>query len=83
MYEVIGLERLDYTNKNNRRVTGYRVHFVYDPPKGAVNFEGKCCDSVYCNDDVFSGSGIAVGSPVMPVYDKWGRCNGFMESPLD
>lgn len=82
MYEVIGIERLDYTNKNNRRVTGYRVYFTYDPPGEAVGYEGKCCDSVYCSDAIFTGAGIAVGSPAMPVYDKWGRCNGFMESSV-
>lgn len=82
MYEVVGLERVDYENKSGRRVTGWRVHYVFDlPERGNPNEGGRGCDTCYCSDLVFADAGITVGSPAMPVYDKRGRVVGFMASP--
>lgn len=82
MYEIIGIERVQYKSKSGREVSGYAVYFNYDPPEGALNYQGRLCDDCFVGDDLFAKSGITVGSPAMPVYDKRGRVTGFMESPL-
>lgn len=79
MYEIVGIERLDYDNKQGRHVTGYRVHFTYDLPSGGEH-AGKAVDSVYLSDALFVQCGVSVGDAAMPVYNKYGRCQGFMES---
>lgn len=80
MYEIIGIRRIDYKNKSGRHISGYEVNYTYDYSEGYG--DGKACDSTFVNDDVFARSGITVGSPSMPVFDKRGRCTGFMESPM-
>lgn len=80
MYEVIGIERLDYQNKQGNNVRGYRIYFTFDLDEKAVGNRGKACDSVFLGDDAFSNAGIDVGSPAMPIYNKYGRCTGFMEA---
>lgn len=82
MYEVVGIQRLDYTNKSGKHVQGYRVHFTYDFDPRDGESRGKACDSVYLSSDVFAECGVDVGSPAMPVYNKFGRCTGFVDSPL-
>lgn len=79
MYEVIGIERLNYKNRDGKQVTGYRVHFTYDLPTGGEH-NGKAADNVYLSDSAFVQCGVGVGDPARPVYNKYGRCIGFMES---
>lgn len=78
MYLIEGIERLDYKNKQERRVTGYRVHFTYDLPAGGEH-SGRACDSVFLSDSSFVQCGVSVGDSAIPVYNKFGRCTGFME----
>ena len=78
MYQIIGIERLDYNNKQGKHVTGYRVHFTFDLPAGGEH-DGKAADSVFLSDSVFVQSGVHVGDSAIPVYNKYGRCQGFME----
>lgn len=79
MYEIIGIQRMDYTNKNDRRVTGYKVYFTYDLPPGGEH-NGKAADSAFLSDSAFVQSGVGVGDPAMPIYNKYGKCTGFVES---
>ena len=80
MYEIIGIQRVDYENKNNRRVTGYKVFFSYDLPSYGGENSGKAADSVFLSDSLFAQSGVSVGDPAQPIYNKYGRCTGFVES---
>lgn len=79
MYEIIGIQRVDYRNKNDREIKGYKVFFAYDLPAGGEH-SGKAADSVYLSDSLFIQCGISVGDPAMPVYNKYGKCTGFVES---
>ena len=78
MYRIIGIERLDYHNKKGKHVTGYRVHFTFDLPAGGER-DGQAADSVFLSDPLFVQSGVHVGDQAIPVYNKYGRCTGFME----
>lgn len=78
MYVIEGIERLNYTNKSGRAVSGYRVHFSYDLPKGGEH-DGRAVDSVFLSDSAFLQSGVHVGDAACPVYNKYGRCTGFMD----
>lgn len=80
LYEIIGIQRMDYENKNNRRVTGYKVFFSYDLPALGGENSGKAADSVFLSDSLFVQCGVAVGDAAMPIYNKYGRCTGFVES---
>lgn len=82
MYEIIGIERINYTNKSGRDISGYGVYFTYDPPVGALNFQGRLCDQCFVGDAIFERAQISVGSLSMPVYDKRGHVTGFVESPV-
>lgn len=80
MYEIVGIRRVDYVSKKTQKpVKGYEVHFLYDSPEGVEGYEGRMSDLVFVNDSVFTSSGIAVGSIARPVYNKFGRCEGFVE----
>lgn len=78
MYNVVGIERVEYVNKSGKEVRGYRVHFTFDLDEGAGN-SGKAVDTVFLSDSLFVQSGVRVGDQAMPVYNKYGRCTGFME----
>lgn len=80
MYEIIGIERVDYVSKKTGNpVKGYRVYFTYDFVEGGGG-RGKGCDACFCNDSLFAECGIDIGSPAMPVYNRQGRLTGFVES---
>lgn len=78
MHMIEGLERLDYKNKSGRSVTGWRIHFSYDFPEGGEH-DGRAVDSVFLSDTAFVRAGLHVGDSAMPLYNKYGRCTGFMD----
>lgn len=78
MYMIEGIERRVYTNKNNRQVSGWRVHFSYDLPEGGEH-DGRAVDTVFLSDTDFLRAGVHVGDAAMPIYNKYGRCTGFMD----
>ena len=67
-YEVVGIEVIDYVNKQNRRVQGVRVHCSYL----LDNCEGICVENFYLSADKFNDS-IKIGCIVSPNYNKYGN----------
>lgn len=66
--ELVGIEKIDYVNKNNVRINGSRLHFVFEDKK----VEG-CATEI-----VFAGSGIDVsnlkiGNKYNILYNKFGK----------
>ena len=69
MYEVIGIEHRQYTNKQGRFVSGYNLYFTF--PKR--NMDGVATHSEWCRDDVVQDSGVAVGDKVDLLYNRYGK----------
>lgn len=69
MYNVIGLEHRQYTNKQGRQVSGYNLYVTYDKD----NMDGIACFSEWCSDALIQDSGIAVGDNVELLYNRFGR----------
>lgn len=68
MYNVIGLESVDYLNKSGKRVQGVKVHTQYRSEK----CDGVCVESFYVNIDNWSND-VKLGSNVEPLYNKYGK----------
>lgn len=77
---MIGIERVEYTSNSGKRVEGYRVYFTYDLPSNGGESSGKAADRVFLSNSLFVQCRINVGDPAMPIYNKYGRCTGFLES---
>ena len=69
MYEVIGIEHRQYTNKQGRLVSGYNLYFTFSKR----NMDGVACQSEWCRDDVVQDSGVAVGDKVDLLYNRYGK----------
>ena len=65
MYTVEGIERVDYTNKANKRVRGVKLHCSYVKE----NVSGICVDSFYLPEDRYNVT-VELGDNVEPLYDK-------------
>ena len=50
--KIIGIERVDYTNKAGIAVKGYRIHGFN--PMNAKYGQGYSCVSLYANDKCFA-----------------------------
>lgn len=69
MYNVVGLENVDYSNKVGKRVQGIRVHCTFEKPDKCF---GVCVESIYISRDKFDDS-IEVGCKIEPFYNKYGQ----------
>lgn len=69
MYEVIGLEHRQYTNKQGRQVSGYNI-FVTFEKKG---MDGIACFADWCSDAAVKDSGVCVGDKVNLLYNRYGK----------
>ena len=69
MYEVIGIEHRQYTNKQGRFVSGYNLYLTFSK----INMDGVACLSEWCREDVVKDSGVAVGDKVELFYNRFGK----------
>ena len=70
--KLIGIQRVDYTNKGGSRVLGYRLHLSI--PASRNDCIGEITDRVFVSDSVFSMSDhLAVGDEVSIAYNKYGK----------
>ena len=65
---VIGIEMVDYVNKQNKRVQGVKIHGTYEKD----NCVGVCVDSFYLSDDKYEDN-VELGDLVEPLYNKYGN----------
>lgn len=71
MYRILGIEKLDYVNKNNKRVLATNLHCENLDPTNNV-FEGQRVERIYCGQNV-DCSGLILGDKVEIYYNKWGQ----------
>lgn len=70
--KLIGIQRVDYTNKNGYNVTGYKLH-TSSPAKydGAI---GEITEAIFVSDHVFATCDhLAVGDSISVAYNKYGK----------
>lgn len=64
-YELVGLQKVDYTNKQGRQISGYNLHLTYDDS----NVDGIACERVFVRS---IPSHLALGSQLRIFYNKYG-----------
>lgn len=69
MYEVIGIEKVDYKNNAGNRVMGTRLYLVYDSEK----IEGRGCQIEWCGQDCEFPPALMVGDKVGIYYNRYKR----------
>lgn len=69
MYEVIGLEHRQYTNKQGRQVSGYNIYVTFEKK----NMDGIACFQDWCSDAAVKESGVCVGDKVDLLYNRYGK----------
>lgn len=70
--KLIGIQRVDYTNKGGFHVMGYKLHL--SAPAHRNDCIGEITDSVFVSDRVFATCDhLAVGDEVSIAYNKFGK----------
>lgn len=70
--KLIGIQRVDYTNKNGYHVLGYKLHM--SAPSERNDSIGEITDTVFVSDQVFATCDhLAVGDEVSVAYNKYGK----------
>lgn len=73
MFEVIGIQRREYTSKKTGAlVRGYNVFVTFEDR----NIDGVGCESIWLNDSMFDDAGgLSVGDSINVHYNRYGRVN--------
>ena len=70
--KLIGIQRVDYTNKNGHHILGYKLHL--STPAERNDSIGEITDAVFVSDQVFASCDhLAVGDEVSIAYNKYGK----------
>lgn len=70
--KLIGIQRVDYTNKNGYHVMGYKLHTA-TPAKYSDSI-GELTETVFVADPVFATCDhLAVGDEISIAYNKFGK----------
>ena len=70
--KLIGIQRVDYTNKNGCHVMGYKLHM--STPATRNNSIGEITDTEFVSDSVFATcEHLAVGDEITIAYNKYGK----------
>ena len=70
--KLIGIQRVDFTNKNGYHVLGYMLH-TSSPAKSNDSI-GELTDAVFVSDPVFATCDhLAVGDEISIAYNKYGK----------
>lgn len=70
--KLIGIQRVDYTNKNGFNVTGYKLHM--STPATRNDSIGEITDTVFVSDSVFATCDhLSVGDEISVSYNKYGK----------
>ena len=73
IYKVIGIENVDYTNKQNFRVQGKKFHCLF---QNDDKIQGLGVESIYCKHDV-NTSDISIDAYIEPLYNRYGQIASF------
>ena len=70
--KLIGIQRVDYTNKNGYHILGYKLHT--STPAKTNDSIGEITDAVFVSDQVFAISDhLSVGDEISIAYNKYGK----------
>ena len=70
--KLIGIQRVDYTNKNGYHIMGYKLHT--STPATSNESIGEITDAVFVSDQVFATCDhLAVGDEISIAYNKYGK----------
>lgn len=70
--KLIGIQRVDYTNKNGYHVLGYKLHT--STPAKSDDAIGEITEAVFVSDQVFGTCDqLAVGDSISIAYNKYGK----------
>ena len=73
--KLIGIQRVDYINKNGYNVMGYKLHM--STPATRNDCIGEITEIVFVSDPVFATCDhLAVGDEVAIAYNKYGKVSG-------
>ena len=73
--KLIGIQRVDYTNKNGYHVLGYKLHT--STPAKTDDAIGEITEGIFVSDQVFGTCDhIAVGDDISVAYNKYGKVTG-------
>jgi hypothetical protein len=73
MYNVVGIEKVDYKNQNGNQVKGCKFHCVVETESPRV--EGSLVETVYLSDRTINNFGRSprVGDICNFLYNKYGN----------
>ena len=70
--KLIGIQRVDYTNKKGYHILGYKLHT--STPAKTKDSIGEITDSVFVSDQIFATCDqLAVGDEIDIAYSKYGK----------
>ena len=70
--KLIGIQRVDYTNKNGYHILGFKLHTSI--PSKSKDSVGEITDAVFVSDQIFATCGqLAVGDEISIAYNKYGK----------
>lgn len=70
--KLIGIQRVDYTNKNGYHILGYKLHT--STAAKTNDSIGEITDAVFVSDQVFAAcDNLAVGDEISIAYNKYGK----------
>lgn len=70
--KLIGIQRVDYTNKNGYHVLGYKLHT--SSPAIRNDCIGELTEAVFVSDSVFATCDhLAVGDDISISYNRFGK----------
>lgn len=71
MFEIVGIERMDYVSKKTgQRVRGTRLYCL--DGQQYKNTVGNRCEELYCKESIDT-SNFAIGDRVEVTYNRWGK----------
>ena len=70
--KLIGIQRVDYVNKNGYHVLGYKLHT--STPAKTNDSIGEITDAIFVSDQAFGTCDhLAVGDEISIAYNKYGK----------
>ena len=73
--KLIGIQRVDYTNRNGYHVLGYKLHT--SAPAKSDDAIGEITEGIFVPDPVFATCDhLAVGDSIIVSYNKYGKVTG-------
>lgn len=68
-FTLVGYERVDYTNKEGKRILGHRLHLSYLIDR----VDGIAVQSEFVSDSVQLPSPLPLKSKIQLLYNRYGR----------